>query len=163
MDNRQILSEIIVQVLGFLAVFFLLKKLAWGKLMGAIDARRGKIRDEFQAIEKQKADLETLAKDYRRRLQHIDEEARAKIQEASEAGLTLAQDIQDKARGDAEKLLERAKAEIQQDIQKARLEMRNELVDLSTLITEKVLREKLDAREHERLVNQFIKDLENVR
>lgn len=143
-------------------VFFILKRFAFKSILGIVDARRRKIEDEFRAIEKNRTDLETLEKDYRQRLRHIDEEARVKIQEASQIGLTLAKDIQDKARGDAEKLLERARAEIDQDVKKARLEMRNELVDLSALMAEKVIREKLDAKEHERLVSHFIKDLERL-
>ena len=162
MDNRQILSEIIVQVLGFLAVFFLLKKLAWSKLLGAIDARRQKIEDEFHGIEKQKSGLETLEKDYRLRLEKIEEEARAKIQEAAGHGLRLSKDIQDKAREEAQKLIDRARAEIQMDIAKARLSMRDEVVEISSLITEKILKERLDAQGHKKLVDQFIKELEKV-
>lgn len=162
MDNREILSQIIVQVLGFLAVFFLLKKLAWSKLLGVIDARRQKIEDEFLGIEKQKSDLETLEKDYLRRLEKIEEEARLKIQEAAGQGLRLSKDIQDKAREEAQKLIDRARAEIEMDIAKARLSMRDEVVELSSLITEKILKEQLDAQGHKKLVDQFIKELEKV-
>ena len=121
MDNRQILSEILVQVLGFLIVFGILKRFAWSKLLGAIDARRKKIEDEFQAIENQRKSLEDLEKDYRHRLGHIEEEARAKIREAANVGTALAKDI-----------------------------------------TEKILKEKIDAKEHQKLVDQFIKELEKV-
>ncbi len=162
MDNRQILSEIIVQVLGFLAVFFLLKKLAWSKLLGAIDARRQKIEDEFHGIEKQKSSLETLEKDYRLRLEKIEEEARAKIQEAAGQGLQLSKDIQNKAREEAQKLIDRAKAEIEMEIAKARVSMRDQLVDLSSLITEKVIQERLNPQEHAKLVEKFIKDLDRI-
>ena len=47
MENKQILSEIIVQILGFGVVFLILKNFAWGKLLGALDARRKKIEDAF--------------------------------------------------------------------------------------------------------------------
>ena len=162
MDNKQILSEIIVQVLGFLVVFALLRHFAWGKLLGAIDARRKKIEDEFLGIEKQKKDLETLEKDYRKRLENIEQEARVKIQDAANVGVNLARDIQDRARVDAQKLIDRAKAEIDQDLVKARLSMRDEIVEISSLMTEKILKEKLDAKEHQKLVDQFIKEIERV-
>ena len=54
MENSHIIKEVIVQIIGFLVVFFVLKKLAWGKLLGAIDARRKNIEDSFSDIEKQK-------------------------------------------------------------------------------------------------------------
>ncbi len=162
MDNRQIISEIIVQISGFLIVFFILKKFAWSKLLGTIDARRKKIEDEFLGIEKQKKGLEDLEKDYRRRLEHIEQEARVKIQEAANVGIALAKDIQDKARTDSQKLIDRAQADIQQDIVTARLSMRNAIVELSSLMTEKIIQEKLDLKEHEKLIDKFIKEMEKV-
>ena len=162
MDNSQILKEIAVQIIGFAVVFVVLKKFAWSGLLGAIDARRKKIEDEFHGIEKQKTDLEKLEKEYRQRLEHIDQEAREKIQEASNIGLALAKDIQEKARADAQKLYDRTKAEIDQDVAKARLSMRNDIVEISTMMTEKILREKMDGSEQEKLVDKFIKELEKI-
>ncbi len=162
MDNRQIISEVIVQLLGFLVVFVVLKHFAWGKLLGMIDARRKKIAEELSALENQKKGLENLEKDYRHRLEHIEQEARSKIQEAANVGIALAKDIQDKARQEAQKLVDRAKAEIDQDLVKARLSMRDEIVEISSLITEKILSEKMDSKEHQKLVDRFIKELEKV-
>ena len=162
MDNRQILSEIIVQVLGFAAVFFILKRFAWGKLLGAIDNRRKTIEDAFAGIEREKQKLASFEKDYQLRLDQIEQEARVKIQEASAIGMTLARDIQEKARQDAQKILDRAKSEIDQDLVKARLAMRNQIVELSGLMTEKVLKEKLDAPAHEKLVERFLKEIEKI-
>lgn len=156
------LPEIITQLLGFLIVFLILKKFAFGSLLGVIDARRKSIENEFAEIEKKKKDIEALEKDYRNRLEHIEQEARTKIQEAANVGLALAKDIQEKARVDSQKLLDRAKAEIDQDLAKARLSMRDQIVELSSLITEKVIREKLDAKDHQRLVDEFIKEIEKV-
>ena len=162
MDNKEILSEIIVQVLGFGLVFLILRHFAWGKLLGAIDARRKKISDAFLEIEKQKKDLEDLEKDYRKKLEHIDETARIKIQEASAVGLSLARDLQEKARLESQKLVERAEDEIKQDLAQARLQFRDEVVQLSSLMTEKIIRQKLNEAEHKKLVEQFIKEMEKI-
>ena len=162
MDNSHIIKEVIVQIVGFLVVFFVLKKLAWGKLLGAIDARRKTIEDSFLDIEKQKKSLETLEKEYKSRLETIEEASRIKIQEASKIGLSLAKDIQEKARMDSQKMIDRAKAEIDQDLAKAKISMRNDIVALSTLITEKIIHEKLDGPLHQKLVDDFIKEIEKV-
>lgn len=160
--NSKIISEIVVQILGFAIVFFVLRKFAWSSILGAIDARRKKVQDEFEGIEKQKKGLEALEKEYRQKLEHIEQEARVKIQEAANVGIALAKDIQDKARTDAEKLVARAQAEIDQDIAKAKISMRDQIVELSSLMTEKIIQEKMDAKEHEKLVDKFIKELEKV-
>lgn len=162
MENIAILKEIAVQIIGFAVVFLVLKKLAWGNLLGAIDARRHKIEQGFVDIENQKKRLDELEADYKKRLERIEADARIRIQEAANVGAVVARDINEKARQDAEKMVERAKSEIAQDIAKARLGMRDQLVELSALMTEKIVRQKLDAKEHEKLVDQFIKELEKV-
>lgn len=162
MNNTAILKEIAVQLIGFAVVFFVLKKLAWSKLLGAIDARRKKIEDEFSSIEQGKKQLEALEKEYRKKLENIEQEARAKIQDAANVGVALARDIQDKARLEAQRMVQRAADEIEQDLKKARLSMRNEIVEISGLMAERVLREKIDAKEHERLVDKFLKEIENI-
>jgi F-type H+-transporting ATPase subunit b len=162
MDNSHILKEIAVQILGFGIVFLILKKFAWGSILKMIDDRQKKIQDEFAGIEAQKRKFEDLEKDYRRRLDQIEQEARVKIQEAAQIGQHLAKDIQEKARLDAQKMVERAETEIKQDFAKARLTMRDEIVEISSLITEKILKEKMDQGQHKKLVDQFIKELERV-
>lgn len=162
MDNSHILKEIIVQILGFGIVFLVLRKLAWKQILGAIDARRSKIESEFRSIDEKKCELEALEKEYRQKIDRIEEEARQRIQAAAEIGKTLAKEVQDRAIEDAGKMVERAKAEIANDLAKAKLMLRNEIVEISGLMTEKIIRTKLDPKEHEKLVDQFIKELERV-
>ena len=162
MENINILKEVAVQIFGFAVVFFILKKFAWKGLLGAIDERRHKIEASFGDIENQKKSLAGLEKDYRARLDNIEEAGRVKIQEAANVGVALARDIQDKARQDAQKMIDRAHVEITQDIAKARVSMRSDLVELSALITEKIIREKLDASEHDKLVDRFLKELQKA-
>lgn len=159
---KSYIPEMLTQLFGFLIVFFILKKFAFGSILGVIDARRKKIEDEFAGIERQKRELEGLEKEYRVRLDKIEEAAREKIQEASKIGQGLAKDIQEAARLDAKKLFERTQADIEHEVAKGRLSLRNEIVEISSLMVEKVLREKLDAREQEKMVEKFLKELEKV-
>lgn len=159
---KDAIPEILTQLLGFLIVFWVLKTFAFKSILAVVDARRKKIEDEFSGLEHKKRSLEELEKDYRLKLEKIEDQARLRIQEAANVGIALARDIQDKARQDAQKMVDRSHAEIVQDIAKAKLTMRGELVELSALISEKIIRERLDAKEHEKLVDQFLKDLQKV-
>lgn len=156
------LPEIFTQLLAFWVVFWILKRFAFKPILQMIDARRKKIEEEFAEIENRKHNLESLEKEYRLKLAKIEDEARVKIQEAAAVGLALARDIQDRARQNAQKMVDRVKAEIDQDIAKAKISMRGELVELSALISEKIIRERLDEVEHGKLVDQFLKELQKV-
>ena len=146
MDNSHIIKEIIVQILGFGIVFLVLKQLSWKQILGAIDARRSKIESEFRSIDDKKHELEALEKEYRQKIERIEEEARQKIQAAAEIGKTLAKEVQDRALEDAKKMVERAKAEIANDLVKAKLTLRNEIVEISGLMTERIIKQKLAGR-----------------
>lgn len=159
MENNQILKEVLVQIFGFLVVFFILKRFAWSSILGGIDERRRKIEGAFSDIEKGKLKIENLEKEYRARLEQIEETARVKIQEAAVIGQGLARDIQEKARQDSERLVERAKSEIEQDLAKAKISMRNDLVAVSSLIAERILREKIDEKEQGKLVDRFLNEI----
>ena len=159
---QQALPEIVTQLLGFLIVFFILKRYAFGPILGIIDARREHVEKELAQLEHKKKDIERVEAEYRQRLTGIEQEARVKIQEAANTGLALAKDIQEKARADSQKMIERAQFEIQQDLAKARLGLRDQIVDLSGLMTEKIIKSKLDEREHRRLVDEFVKDMEKL-
>ena len=156
------LPEILTQLVAFLAVLWILKTFAFGPILAVLDHRRKVIADSFSDIDQKKRGLEDLEKDYRKKIEHIEEEARAKIQEASESGILLSRDIQDKARLVSQKLIDRAKSEIDRDLAQARVRFRDEVVEISSLMTEKIIQQKLNEAEHKKLVEQFIKEMEKV-
>jgi F-type H+-transporting ATPase subunit b len=166
MDTKVIIAalpEMATQLVGFLIVFFILKKFAFGSILGIIDARRKHIEDELAGLEKVKKDSERAEKEYKARLEKVEQEARERLLEVSKTSQNLAKDIQEHARADAQKLADRARADIEQEIAKARLTMRNDIVEISTMITEKVLKEKLEKADHEKLVAKFVQELESIR
>src|SRR5262245_54659843 len=59
-DIRQVLT----QVVGFLIMVFLLRRFAWGPVLGLLEARRQKIAGEFEEAEKRKAEAGELKSRY---------------------------------------------------------------------------------------------------
>jgi len=156
------LPEIIAQLLGFLLVFWILKKFAFGKFLALIDERRKTIADEFQNIEDQKKQIGNLEKEYRAKIQDIEKEARHKIQEAIGEGSRMAQEIKDKARSDSLKQLERTRADIKQEFLKAKAVLRKQMVEISTQMAERILRKNLNAKQDEAFVDDLMKEAEKV-
>jgi F-type H+-transporting ATPase subunit b len=154
------LSEVFVQLIAFLIVFFTLKKFAWKPLLAIIRSRREKFESEWSGIEKSKQDVAALEKDYKTHLQKIEEEARAKMQEAIQEGRRLAREIQEKARLESQASFDKAKASLELEVQKARLTMRQEIADLSIRVAEKILTEKMDTAHQEKKALQILGELE---
>ena len=154
------LSEVFVQLIAFLIVFFTLKKFAWKPLLSIMKSRRERFENEWSGIEKSKQDVAALEKDYRLHLQKIEEEARAKMQEAIQEGRRLAREIQEKARLESQASFEKAKMSLELEVQKARLTLRKEIADLSIQVAEKILTEKMDTAQQEKKALEILGELE---
>ena len=64
MELKLILSEIIVQILGFGVVFLILRKLLWGRISQAVADRQASIEKSLKDVADQKLSLQNLEKDY---------------------------------------------------------------------------------------------------
>jgi F-type H+-transporting ATPase subunit b len=156
------LPEIVTQLFGFLVVFFILKKYAFGTILNLIDERRKSIADSFASIENQKKEMDNLQAEYRLKMKQIEDTARKKIQEAVEEGSRIARQIKDKAREDSLKQLERAKADIQQETVKAKAVLRRDFVEVSTKMAERILQKNLTAPDDEAFIEQILKETQEV-
>ena len=154
------LSEVFVQLLAFLIVFFTLKKFAWKPLLKIIKSRRERFESEWGNIEKTRQDVASLKQDYQTHLQKIEEEARAKMQESLQEGRRIAREIQEKARAEAQDSFEKAKTNLELEVQKARISLRREIAELSIRVAEKVLSEKLDFAQQEKKALEILQELE---
>ncbi|MDP3762714.1 MAG: F0F1 ATP synthase subunit B [bacterium] len=154
------LSEVLVQLIAFLIVFFAIKKFAWKPLLAIIQSRRERFESEWGGIEKTKREVAALEKDYLAHLQKIEEEARAKMQEAIQEGRRLAREIQEKARLESQTSFEKAKANIELEVQKARLTLRQEIAELSIRVAEKILTEKMAGASQEKKALEILGELE---
>lgn len=157
-----ILSEIITQALGFLLLVWVLKRLFWKPVLGALEARRQKIEASLLQIENSRKEMEGLRSDYEKRLEKIEEEARAKLQSAIDDGRRISREIQDKAREDAKNVLEGSKENLALEVAKARVELRREIAELTLLTTEKLLREKLTSDKQREKIMELIETLEEA-
>lgn len=154
------LSEVFVQLLAFLIVFLTLKKFAWKPLLNVIRSRRERFENEWSDIEKMKAEVAKLEKDYQDHLRRIEEEARGRMQEAVQEGRRVAREIQEKARAESQASFEKAKDNIALEAEKARIELRRDIARLSLQVAEKILREKMDGAQQEKKAMEMIEELE---
>lgn len=156
-------GQIITQIIGFLLALWLLKKFAWKPLLGMLEQRRSKIKSDFADIEGKKDKMEKLASDYEAKLKEIDSLTREKLQEAAKEGQKMAADIRENARKEASAMISKAKEELQREVDKAKVQLKDEMVSMTLKATEKMISEKLDQEKHEKLISDFIDELEGMK
>ena len=154
-DIRQVLTQIV----GFLLMVWILRRYAWGPLLGVLEARREKIASEFAAAERRQAEAQELKSRYEQELRTVDAQARQRLQEAVAEGQKVAGEIKSQAQRDAAARLERAEDDIAREREKAKEVLKQQVIRLAMRSAEKILREKLDDAAQHRLASEFIDEV----
>lgn len=154
------LGVIVTQILGFLIVLFVLRKFAWGPVLGLLEERREKIRKSFEDIETQKAEIAKLKTQYESELKTIEAQARQRMNEAVAEGQKLAADIEASARERSRQELEKLKGDVEREYQAARVRFKEEMVTIALGAAERMVRDSLDRQKQSKLVEDFLTDLD---
>jgi F-type H+-transporting ATPase subunit b len=157
-------NQFIWHFLAFIVFAWVLYKFAWKPILGTIDARKDAIETSFADIEKKQAEVARLQEKYETQLREIQEETTRRIQDAIKHGDELAQKIRADAEAARDKILEKARADIDRERAIASAELRNQVVELSILISEKLLKDPkivtLDVHKH--LLERYLAEVEGV-
>jgi len=152
-----VVSQIIIQIIAFLVMFWILKRYGWKPILNLLDERRKRIESEFNTIAVQKEEVKNMAEDYNLKLKEIEVVARHRIQEAVMEGRKIAREIQEEAQANAKAILFKAKEDVNKEIAKARNQLKNDLVNMAIATAEKILLEKFDESTHDKLITEFVK------
>jgi len=156
-------TQIVVQMVGFIILFFVLAKFLWKPILGLMEAREKEVSDMMDKAEEAKKKSEEIEADYKTRISQIDEEAQKYRNEELKRGKDIAEGIVKEARQEADLEKQKALNAIQEEAKKARVELRDFAVGLSVDIATKVMEEKIDRSSHENLAKKFLEELDPAR
>jgi F-type H+-transporting ATPase subunit b len=151
--------QVITQILGFLLMLAILRRYAWGPVLGMLEARRAKITGEFEEADRRKAEADAARAKYEQELRGIEAQARVKLTEAVAEGQKVAAEIKTQANHDASDRFQRAVEDIARERERAEVLLREHVIVLSLRTAEKLLRQKLDDASHRKLVGEFIDEV----
>jgi F-type H+-transporting ATPase subunit b len=151
-------GDIIFQLVMFLILLALLKKFAWGPLMGIMKQREDHIANEISAAEQSRVESKKLLEEQRALLKEARSEAQGLIENAKKQGDVQREEIISTARAEAIRLKENAKLEIEQQKEKAVTAIKEQVASLSVLIATKVIEKELNAADQDKLINEYIQE-----
>ena len=125
-----------------------------------LDQREKKIKNDLDHAKARKHEAEKLKEKYEAELKKARGKAQDIVDEAERRGKKKAKEIIDNARDEAELLKENKLKEIDQAKRDALDQIRNEVASISIMAANKLLREELDRNKHEKLINQYINNLD---
>ncbi len=156
LNGRLNLGDIIVTVLFFTILMVLLKKFAWGPLMGVMDQRAQLIANEIEAAEKSRLESQKLLEEQRALLKEARDNAQSIVENARKQGETQREELMAAARAEVNRMKESATLEIATEKEKAVAAVREEFVSLSILAASKVLGKEISEEDNRALIEETI-------
>lgn len=148
------------QLIGFLALLFILVKFAWKPMLASLAEREASIDGALKSAEQARNEMANLKAENEKLLQEARLERDVILKKAQEVSVKMIEDAKTEASKQGAQLIESAKAVIETEKKAALTEVKNQVALLTLEVTEKLLRKKLsDDKAQVELVDQFIKDL----
>lgn len=146
-------------LLNMVLTFLILKKFLFKPVNKMIDDRQREIDDLFADAAQAKEQAETMREDYSRRLAEAKDTSAQIVSEATQEANRRGDEIVRQARLDADALREKASSDIALERKKALNEVKNDISRIALDIAGKVVEKELDPKEHERLIEGFLRDM----
>jgi F-type H+-transporting ATPase subunit b len=144
----------------FLVLAFLLGKVAWKPLLGALDARERSIEDSLNQAQNEREEARKLLEEHKALIAQAHRERAEALNKAEKEAERLKSGIMDEARDQREKLLAKSREQVQAGLRQAQAELKGFAVDLAIQAATKLLTKNLDDATQRKLVEDHLNDLE---
>jgi F-type H+-transporting ATPase subunit b len=148
--------SLIWYLLLFGAVLYLLRRFAFGRVVGMIDARQAEVNRSLDEAQEALASVKANREKAEKILWEAGQEAQEIVRRAERVGSDLQADARREAKVQQEAMIARARTEIEQDRQQAIADIKKQVVDLALVAAASVIRENLDATKNRELAEQTI-------
>lgn len=144
----------------FLIVFFVLRKVAFGRIQAMIDARRDRIRQALDEADRAREEARGLIEEHHQLVAQAKAQSEEILAEARRVAEAQRQRAYQEAQQDLERRLEENRKAIEAENQKLVEQIRREVVELTLLAAEKVTGKVLDAEDQRRLIDEAVGEID---
>jgi F-type H+-transporting ATPase subunit b len=147
-------------LISFGITFYVLKRFAFGPIQKAIDERRDRIRQSIHEAERARDEARKLLEQHRGLIGQAKSQAEEILAEARRVAESQRERVKEETEADRQRRLEETKRQIEAETQRALGQIRAEVAQLTLAATAKVTGKVLDDKDHRRLIEDAIADLD---
>lgn len=150
---------IIFTWINLIILVLIMKKLLFKPVSNMLKAREEEVSAMYEKAETAQKNAEDLESEYSQKLSSAKEEASRIMKEATLQATAKGEAIVSEAKKEAADTINKAQKEIERERQTAVREIKSDIASIAVSVAEKVIEKDLDAKDHERLVEEFIEGL----
>lgn len=147
----------------FFILVLLLGKFVWKPMLKAVDEREKKIIKDIEEAQKAREEAQRIKDEIEARFRNVDKEISEKMNMAIYNANIEKEKIISKAQTQAEVIISNTKKEIENYKNSVEKELEGKIVEISSLITKKVLGEIVDKKLDEKIFDSTLKAYKNSR
>ncbi len=146
--------------LTFGILFFLLKKMAWKPILGAVSEREESIIKALAEADKARQEMRNLKSDNEKILKEARAGRDGMLKDAREMKESMISEAKEEAKAQSQIEMDKVKKAIQNEKVKAITEMKNQMGELSVSIAEKIMQNELSDKDKQlQLIDSLLKDV----
>ena len=153
--------SILVSLANLVILFLIVKKFFYKPVKSMLDSRKAKVEKDYADASEAKQKANETLSSYEEKLSHAKDESDAIIAAAVENAKSREREIIDEAKSEAAGIVKKAQINADQELKKARESIKDEIVDVSTQLTEKLLSREIKKEDHQKLIDSFIEEIGN--
>ncbi|WP_250278067.1 F0F1 ATP synthase subunit B [[Clostridium] colinum] len=161
--DSQLLYSVIIQLISTGILCTILSTLLYKPVTNFLQKRRERIENNINEANNKLAEADSLKAEYEIKLKDIEKEKATILEEARARGKQNEAQIIEEAKKEAEAIKNRAMLDIEREQEKAKEEIRLQIIEVSSLVASKFISEKISEAEQNKLVEQVIADLGEVK
>jgi F-type H+-transporting ATPase subunit b len=147
-------------IVCFAITYFVLKRLAFGRVQEMIDERRRRIREAIDEADRAREEARKLLEEHRALIGEAKTDAEGILAEARKIADSQRERVREEVEVDRQRRLDETKRQIDQATASALGEIRREVGSLSLLAAEKITRKSLTDADQRRLVDEALAEID---
>ena len=147
-------------IVCFLITFFVLKKVAFGRIQATIDDRRERIQNAIDEADRARAEARSLVEEHRQLIGQAKSQSEEILSEARRVAESQRDRVREEIEEDRQRRLEETRRQIEQATQQALGQIRDEVGKLSLLAAEKITRKSLTGPDQQRLIDEALAEID---
>ncbi len=144
---------------NMLITFFVLRKFLFKPVKKMIDDRQNEIDGLYTDADNAKKEALAMEEEYRLHLNNARQERDEILRDATARAQQREKEILDAARSEANALRDKARSDIAQERRKALNEIKDDISGIAIDIAAKVAEKEIDGKQHEALIEDFIRNM----
>ncbi len=150
------LWQILISLANLTILFLLLKKFLYGPVTKMLEARRTEVDSQYKQAEDAKNSAMDKDAELTSRLSNAKAEAEGIVKEAADTAKTRGDKIVEDARATADGIIRQAELDAELERKRVSETIKEQIVEVSTALAEKMLEREINANDHKALIDNFI-------